>query len=86
MGRRGAGRVSRESQSLAAYDHALDEVNRKNRDLKTDPPRVEHMVMANEVRKLYGEREGFSQFDNNEDGFIPDDDGTAPDAALITEG
>lgn len=67
-------------------------MNRKGRDLAKDPPRVEHMILANDVRKLYGERAGFSQYDNNTDGFTPDDTEAEPAAAavendaLITEG
>lgn len=58
---------------MAAYDMSLSEVTRKGRDLAKDPPNVEHVVMAKYITELYSERQGFTAFDNNADGFTPDD-------------
>lgn len=75
-GRRQVGRITRAAQELATYDRALDEVTRKGRDLAKDPPPVEYVVLAREIQGIYAERLGLAAFDNNTDGFAPDD----PDA------
>lgn len=73
VGRRQIGRVTRAAQELAAYDRALEEVTRKGRDLEKDPPSVEHQIMAIEMTELYKRRLGLDKFDNNTDGFTPDE-------------
>lgn len=83
-GRRQVGRITRAAQELASYDRALEEVTRKGRDLAKDPPSVEYVVMAREIQSIYAERMGFDQFDNNTDGFTPDDsDATVTGADAI---
>ena len=78
LGRRGRRRVTRAAQELASYDLALREVTKKGRDLEKDPPDVAHVLMAREMTDLYKRRMGWEQFDNNTDGFTPDD--PQPDA------
>ena len=72
-GRRRKGKITRAAQELAAYDMSLSEVTRKGRDLAKDPPDVEHVVMAKYITELYQKRQGFDAFDDNTDGFTPDD-------------
>lgn len=72
-GRRQFGRITSAAQELAAYDRALEECTRKGRDLSEDPPSVEYVLMAREIQGIYAERLGIGAFDNNTDGFTPDD-------------
>lgn len=86
LGRRQIGRITRAAQELAAYDRALEECTRKGRDLAKDPPSVEYVVMAREIQGIYADVLGVGQFDNNTDGFTPDEPADSVTGADIIGG
>lgn len=72
-GRRQVGRITAAAQELAAHDRALDAIDAAAKDPKSAKLDVGEVLMGNYIRKLYAERMGFDQFDNNTDGFTPDE-------------
>lgn len=77
---RARGRIARAAQLLASCDHALSELERQAKNDGGKAADVLDVLLGNEVRKIYAERMGFGAFDNNTDGFIPDEPAADPAA------
>ena len=65
---------------MSSCDHALRELERQAKQGDGKGADVADVLLANEVRKLYAERMGFGAFDDNADGFIPDEPAADPAA------